>query len=312
MRRLPTGSRSRTAGGVEEAVAALFARQHGAATRAQLLESGLEAEQVRARLGSGRLRVVHRGVYMLGDLRGSLEPRRAREMAAVLACGPRAVLSHGSGAWLRGWHPRPAVPDVTVPWEARRIREGVRIHRSSGLAQAETEIVDGIPVTSALRTLLDLATVVGARDLERAAARAERAGAVDADALRAGAARLAGRPGAANARAVFLAQEERAFTRSEAEDLCLELIRAGGLPAPLTNVVVAGHEVDFYWPAVRLVVEVDGYANHGNRRSFEHDHRRDGDLAANGLRVLRVTWLQLTTEPKRTLVRIALALGRPG
>ena len=79
-----------------------------------------------------------------------------------------------------------------------------------------------------------------------------------------------------------------------------------------TNVVVAGHEVDFYWPAVRLVVEVDGYANHGNRRSFEHDHRRDGDLAANGLRVLRVTWLQLTTEPKRTLVRIALALGRPG
>jgi len=109
------------------------------------------------------------------------------------------------------------------------------------------------------------------------------------------------------------------MTRSGAEERFLDLVRRGRLPQPETNVVVRGHEVDFLWRAERLVVEVDGFAFHASRRSFESDRRRDAELAAAGWRVVRVTWRQVVDEPHATLVCVAQALaratpvaGRPG
>jgi len=300
-------------GSVEGAVFALAAPQHGVVTRSQLLAAGFTRAMVASRLDSGRLRKLHRGVYVLGSLQGPLEPDRAREMAAVLASGAGAVLSHRSAAWLWGVLPRPgpAAPvDVTVPARSRTRRPGIQIHRSLGLSPHDTTRVDGVPVTTPVRTLRDLSLVVGARDLDRAAARLERRGLIGSTELEALPARHRGRPGARLLRAALPCGEGPALTRSTAEERFLDLVRSGRLPRPRTNVVVRGHEVDFLWPVEKLVVEVDGFAFHSSRRSFENDRRRDAELAAAGMRVVRVTWRQIVREPDATLVRVAQALAR--
>ncbi len=253
-------------------------QQHGVVARGQLLEAGLTAGRIDGRVRAGRLPVVHRGVYLLGSLRGALPPPRWREMAAVLACGPGSAVSHESAGSL--WDIRPPrdterAVDVTVPGADRR-RPGVRAHRVSALRPGDVTNLEGIPVTTAARTLLDLAAAVGTRALEQAVARAQRLDLVDG---------------------------------SEAEERLLALIRRGGLPSPETNLDLAGHEVDLLWRSAGVVVEVDGFAYHSARRSFEHDRRRDAELAARGVRVVRVTWRQLTEEPDALLARLARTLA---
>ena len=302
-------------GSIDDAIFALAARQHGAVTRSQLLAAGLARGMVASRLESGRLRPLHRGVYLLGSLTGPLEPERARAMAAVLACGSGTVLSHRSAAWLWGVLPRPgpAAPvDVTVPNRARTRRPGIRARRSADLPARDTTRLEGVPVTTPARTLRDLSLVVGARDLDRAAARFERRGLIGSTEMRALPARHRGRPGAGLLRAALSCGDGMALTRSAAEERFLEIVRRGRLPRPRTNVVVQGHEVDFLWPGEKLVVEVDGFAFHASRRSFEADRRRDAELAAAGMRVVRVTWRQIVEENHATLARVAQALARAG
>lgn len=293
-------------------IAELAADQRGLVTRAQLLQRGITAATVAARVRAERFRVVHRGVYLVGPV----TVPQAKPMAAVLACGAGAALSHISAA--ESWRQLPvkanggasAPIDVAVSGRDCGHRPGIRIHRVALLEAADVTALEGIPITTPLRTLIDLASVVGGRELEQAIARAERNGQVDRDELRAAVATRPGRSGNRLLRCLPGQGDGPAFTRSEAEDRLFALVRKVGLPIPATNVSLRSYEVDFLWRRERLVVEVDGFAFHSSRRRFENDRSRDAALTARGFRVMRVTWRQLIDEPDTVLVRIAQALAR--
>lgn len=297
---------------IEEHAAHLAARQHGIVTRRQLREAGFGEEKVDRRVAAGIFLSLHRGVYLLGTLRDRLEPEWARVVAALVACGADAVVSHGSAGWL--WRllrrPNRAAPvSITVPEAARRQRPGILIHRSLDLSRAEITRVEGIPVTRPGRTLRDLSTVLTVKDLNRAAARAERKGLIDSAGFPGLVASHAGRPGAPVLRAALLGDGGPVLTRSEAEERVLTLVLEHGLPRPQVNVRVLGLEVDFYWPDQKLVVEADGFEHHRARGSFENDHQRDLEMEARGVTVLRVTWRQLVEDPKGTAGLISRSFG---
>lgn len=284
------------------------ARQHGVVSRAQLLAAGAPAHRIDYRLRTERLEIIHRCIYRSGPVEG----RRAKEMAAVLACGAAAVVSHrsASAVWLLTPPRRTNAPvDVSVPGSRHGPREGVRLHRVRPMKEDEVMHKEGLPITTPVRTLLDIAGVVGKGELERALARADREGLADFRSIDQILSRYPRRRGTRQLRRL-IGSDSPALTRSEAEERLLELIRRARLRQPRTNANVSGHEVDFVWHAERLVVEVDGFAFHSSRSAFESDRRRDADLAAAGFRVMRVTWRQLSSEPEAILVRVAQALGR--
>jgi very-short-patch-repair endonuclease len=286
------------------------ARQHGAVSRRQLLAAGVPRHVIDRRVRSGHLRPLHRGVYRVGPVAGP----HAREMAAVLACGPGALVSHRSAASLWGLLPPggdDAAVDLTVACSSRRERPGLRVHRTRWLPARDATERHGVPVTTPERTLFDLAHILRPRELERALAQGEREGLVERKALRAVVRQRSRSAGVPLLRALLERDDAPpAFTRSEAEERLLALVRRAQLGAPATNVHVEGVEVDFYWRAQRLVVEVDGYAFHGGARRFERDRRRDARLMARGLRIMRVTWRQLTEEAEAVVARLAQALAR--
>jgi very-short-patch-repair endonuclease/predicted transcriptional regulator of viral defense system len=299
-------SRFRGASELEERVLALVVRQHGVVSRRQLIKAGMTSEGIRWRIQSGRFAPVHQGVYRVGPLELPL----ANEIAAVLACGPSAVLSHGSAA---------------VPWElsrgdglanrvhvsvigAHRGRLGVRIHRVHHLPANEITTFEGIPITTPARTILDLAGEVGLGELERMVAGALNRRIASVRELRDLVARHPTRRGAGRLQRLCDADSGPALTRSEAERLFLDLVRRAGLPLPTVNARLAGLEVDFFWPAHRLIVEVDGFAFHASRSSFESDRRRDAKLVGDGFRVMRVTWRQIVERPELVLVSVTRAL----
>jgi len=294
---------------IDEAIAELAARQEGVVGRAQLLELGLPVHVVDYRVRRGRLRVLHRGVYRFGPLAGA----RSREVAAVLACGPEAVVSHRSAArlWdLARTGPADAV-DISVP-PARHVRPpGLRVHRTS-VPPDERTTTEGIAVTTVARTLTDLAGEVDARHLEQLLARADRRGLLDQGALARALARRPRRAGSGTLRALLARREEPALLRSEAEARFLAMVRAARLDPPEANALVRGREVDFLWRGAGLVVEIDGFSYHGSAAAFEGDRARDAMFAAAGLRVMRVTWRQLTKGPEEVLARVAQALVAGG
>jgi very-short-patch-repair endonuclease len=282
----------------------LAERQHGIVTRRQLLAVGLGSRAIEERLARGLLHRVHRGVYAVGH---RVPLPLGREMAAMLACGERAAVSHRSAAVL--WEllaPQRGPIHVTVPTQ-RRSRAAIRAHHSP-LPSTDVTRRHGIRITTPARTLADLAASADERELERAVAEALRRRLVSERALRAEARR--GRPGASALRAVLDAGP--AFTRSEAERRMLALIRAAGLPRPEANARVGRYEVDLLWPAERLIVEVDGYAFHGGRRSFELDRARDRALTTAGYRVLRFTWRAIEGEKEAVVASVAAALAARG
>lgn len=178
------------------------------------------------------------------------------------------------------------------------------------LPEGAVKLVQGIPVTSPARTLIDLAATAVTRDLEQALASALRSGLVTLPALRSQLAMRSGRPGTPLLRGLIEAETEPAFTRSEAEQRLLRLVLRARLLEPEVNQVIDGSEVDFLWRERSLVVEVDGFAWHRSQHAFERDRQRDAILVASGLRVIRLTWRQIVHEPESTAVRIALALAR--
>jgi very-short-patch-repair endonuclease len=237
-------------------------------------------------------------------------------MAAVLACGRGAAVSHRSAARLWQLLPEEAASpiDVSATSGDHTRRPGIRMHRVRVLPSRDITRLDGIPVTAVARTLCDLAAVGTGRELERALAEALERRLANRSSLLTRVARRAGRAGTARLRALLQADAGPALTRSEAEERFLSLVRRAGLADPGVNVTVGRYEVDFYWPAEALVVEVDGRAFHSSEHSFESDRRRDAELVATGLRVMRVTWKQVADEPEVLLVRLAQALscGRTG
>jgi very-short-patch-repair endonuclease len=273
-------------------VFALAAKQHGVVSRAQLLELGMHAEAIKYRVRRGRLHSVHRGVYAVG--RPQLT-RRGTLLAAVLSCGPGAALSHEAAAEVLGIRRQKAgAIDVTVP-RARRGRPGIRIHRAALPANERTER-HGIPVTSVVRTLVDLATGLRRDELEAAVNEADRLDLIDPEHLREALDDTAGRRGAARLRGLL---DRRSFTLTESalERRFLAIVRRAGLPLPLTQQQVNGFRVDFWWPKCQLVVETDGLRYHRTPAQQARDRRRDQAHVAAGLTPLRFTHAQVAYEP---------------
>jgi predicted transcriptional regulator of viral defense system len=292
-RRFPEGIRLEI---VDRRIARLAGRQHGVVATRQLAALGLQQRAVSYRAATGRLHRVHRGVYAVGYTVLTVNGRR---MAAVLAAGPGAVLSHASAAAL--WEIRSTSAsriDVSVRTPGgRRKRPGLRIHRATQLRDDEIVEHQGIRVTTPARTLLDLASSLPRRALERALDEAEIHGLYDLRALEAIVNAHRQERGAAKLRQALDLDGDPALTKSELEELMLALCHEHGLPRPQVNEDVAGLEVDFVFADQRLAVEADSWTYHRTRRAFERDRERDAILARAGYRTLRFTHRQLTRDP---------------
>jgi very-short-patch-repair endonuclease len=273
----------------------LARRQHWAISRPQLLDLGLSAEAIRHRLAEGRLHQWRwRGVYAVG--RPDLS-KQGRWMAALLACGPAAVLSHESAAALWGVIAyRPGPIDVSLPLHVSRHRPGIRTHRRVTVPADHVVLRDHIPVTDIACTLLDLSARVRRPVLERAVNEADRLDLIDPEALRGALDRLGPLPGV---RALRELLDRRTFrlTDSELERLLLRIARRAGLGPPETGVWLNGFKVDFYWPDLGLVVEADGLRYHRTPAQQERDRVRDQAHLAAGLTPLRFTHGQVRFEP---------------
>lgn len=294
--------------GPESVINALARAQHGIVTRRQLLAAGLPAHIIERRVGSRRVERVHRGVYRVGPI----EAPWGREMAAVLGCGDAAVVGHRSAEWLwaRGRQKRESSPvEILVHGGVRRQVPGIRVRTVGRLEPDEVTELEGIPLTTPARTILDLALVASPRELERALADAEREGRVSRAELLSLLSRRPRHRGARGLWALIGDGSPAAMTRSEAEERLLLLIRKARLRPPETNIRVEGYEVDFFWRIERLVVEVDGFAFHSSTRAFELDRRRDAALTVAGFRVTLLTWPRIVNEPEATLALLARALG---
>jgi very-short-patch-repair endonuclease len=288
---------------LDKTIAEIAARQHGVLSVTQLHAAGASSSAIKRRVEAGRLHPVHRAVYAVGHSRLS---RKGRWMAAVLACGEGAVLSHRSAGELWGvvrprgrrlamaggrGNGRPI--DVTVPGTGGRKRHrGISLHRSSTLTPADCVRRDGIPVTRPPRTLADLRPVLS--EAEFAAAIRE------AEFLRL--------PIGGSGRSVA---KDPPRTRTELEAMFLALIRRHRLPMPEVNARVDRFEVDFLWREQRLIVEADGWESHGTRSAFEEDRARDARLKLLGFDVVRFSWRQVENQAMNVARTIrALLAGR--
>jgi very-short-patch-repair endonuclease len=182
------------------------------------------------------------------------------------------------------------------------------VHNVERLDPLDSGLLRGIPATAPARTLIDFASEATSDELERAIAEAFALRLVNEPELEAAADRATGRPGVASLRAQLRREAGPQWTQSEGERRMLKLIREAGLPAPQTQVRIAGWPADFLWPEQRLIVEFDGYQFHSGRRAFERDRRRDQAHVAAGYTVIRVTWRQLNEEPLAVIATIARAL----
>lgn len=257
------GGRARNRDGRGRSVWELVERQHGVVTHAQLLAHGFTGHAIDHRVEERRLHRVHLGVYAVG--RPSLS-QRGVWMAAVLCCGPGGGLSHLDAAALAGMvAPRPGPIHVSVPTPVRRRHPGLTVHRRRDLAQWLEER-DGIPVTVPALTLVDLAAVLPSNALEAAVNEADALDLIDPESLRAALDKLRRRPGVAVLRSLLDRLTFR-LTRSELERRFIPLAVGAGLGVPETQVEVNGWKVDFYWPALGLVVETDGLRTTAHPRS---------------------------------------------
>jgi predicted transcriptional regulator of viral defense system len=298
---------------VEALIAALAERQHGVVTLSQLQSFGLGRSGVSRRAQTGRLHRIHRGVYAVG--RPHLT-QHGRWMAAVLACGPRAVLSHRSGAALHGIRQdNRAKTDVTLPRPSARSRRTVDVHTSLTLEPRDVTTVAGIPCTTVARTLVDLGDVVRRREVERAVDQAEVLRVFDGRAVDAALERAGRRRGAGVLRDVLETYEQPTLTRSEIEELVLALCRNADLLIPEVNasITLAGgvsYEADFLWREHKLIAETDGRDVHTTRKAFEHDRLRDQRLTLAGYTVVRFTWRQVVNEPRSVAEALRSLLAR--
>ena len=283
-------------------IAAIADRQHGVVAHAQLLALGLSASAIGRRVDAGRLHRRHRGVYTVGHRRTGIE---GVWWAAVLAYAPDGVLSHASAgaAWAIT---RSSALHVTVVRTGRTRRRGLVLHHRRSVPPDELTSLDGLPITTPARTLLDLAASgLNRTRLELAVDRAEKRRLVDFADLRMLLARYPGRPGTPSLNAVLASYSGPLDTRSELEDLLLELCDAHGLPRPSVNTVIEGEVRDFCWPSRRLVVEGDSYAWHSSPSALDVDRERDVGLTLAGWRTLRFTHAQVTRR-RRWVARAIL------
>lgn len=253
----------------------------------------------------GRLHHLYRGVYAVGrpELTGP-----GKWMAAVLACGPGAVLSHESAAAL--WGIRSSVElEVSVPARRRPRRGGIAVHRRPGLVAGDVTRHMMIPVTTVVRTLVDLAPRLTRDAREAAINEADKRGLIDPEGLRSALTPLAGQPGVATLRETL---DRRTFTLTDTqlERRFLPIASEAGLPRPRTRCYVNGFKVDFYWPDLGLVVETDGLRYHRTPAAQARDRLRDQTHAAAGLTPLRFTRAQVRFEPSHVRAILTAVVAR--
>ncbi|HYP55228.1 MAG TPA: type IV toxin-antitoxin system AbiEi family antitoxin domain-containing protein [Solirubrobacterales bacterium] len=286
----------------------LARRQHGIVARRQLLALGFSKRAIEQRIVRGRLHVVMRGIYAVG-WPGMTSERRW--MAAVLACGEEAMLSHRSAAalWEIGTESRGRI-DITVRRHTELGRAGLRVHRRPATRAEDVGCCQGIPVTAPVRTLIDLATELSPTALERAVNETDKRNLIDPERLRLRLGDHAGEPGVRILRRLL---DKRTFRLSDSdlEIFFRPIAAAAGLPPPLTKHVVNGWEVDFYWPDLGLVVETDGLRYHRTPSAQARDAKRDRTHVLAGMSPLRFTHFEIRYEPahvEAALVRAASML----
>jgi very-short-patch-repair endonuclease len=309
MRLVPAQRPEVASASLDREVAALAARQCGVVARDQLRALGLSDSAVSRGIAAGRLHVLHRGVYAVGH---TVLTVRGHWMAAVLAAGPHAVLSHAAAGALWGLRSSAAViVDVTVPGTGGGPkRKALRVHRARDLT-GQTTTHDGIPVTTPARTILDLAASLHRRPLERLLDQAENTRLTDVPSLEALTRAHTGHRGASKLRATLDTHTPgTTLTRSGLEEQFLRLCRDARLPEPKVNHYVAGRERDFVFVAERVVVEIDSWAWHRNRRAFEDDRHRDQALLLADCRSLRFTDTQLEYDPAGVAATLTGAVYR--
>jgi very-short-patch-repair endonuclease len=292
---------------VEEAIAALAARQHGVVSHAQLADLGVGDGAIKHRVALGRLQPLHRGVYAVGHRALRSE---AWWLAAVLAAGPGAALSYRSAAELWGMrNGSRARIDVSVP-RHRRSTARLEVHVVE-MQDDEVTVEHGVPVTTPARTLLDLAAIVSPQHLKAAFDEAEVRRLTSPTSLDALVARYPGRRGT-RAMTRVLARHRAtgaAIPTSILERRLLTLLDAHRLPRPHINRRSDHGELDATWHEQRLIVECDGFATHGTREAFERDRARDRELVVAGWRVVRITWRQLRDDGETVARQLAALLG---
>jgi very-short-patch-repair endonuclease len=308
----PGFSRSR---GDDRSLSALARRQYGVVGRAQLLEEGWSEEEIEWRIQAGRLHRLHAGVYAVGH---RVIPKEGRWMAAVLASGPEAVLSHWSAAAL--WMIRPnsrSIIDVTCAHKSRTWKRIRRHHKPLPADEVTTE--EGIPVTTVPRTILDLAATEDADTLANLLRESEFLELSDRLSLPDLLERYPGRRGIRKVRLALerLEEEPPGRKRSPLEERFSPFLRRYRLPLPRYNDWIAlGSKrvcVDCHWPEVRQIVELDGWQGHRTKTAFREDRARDRRLAVAGYSVTHITWNQLDDEPAAVAadLRALLTYKRP-
>ncbi|MGB0119541.1 MAG: DUF559 domain-containing protein [Solirubrobacterales bacterium] len=287
--------------------------QHGVVARRQALEAGISRGLLTGRVASGWLVPIFSGVYSPGT--GQLATE-GRWMAAVLVAGNGAVLSHFSAAALHGFIERRTVAIEVIRTGGGITKAGslssigadrfeVTVHRTRTLPDWDCTEVDGIPVTSVARTFLDLAARISLGRLKTALTEAEKLRLLNLPELEEIISRGRGWTGVKKLRRALAEWDTlEVATRSTLEIAMLRLCRRHGIPAPLVNSVVGAYMPDFLWPEDRLIVEVDGYGSHSDRRAFKGDRHRDVDLMLAGYRVARFPYDEVIREGPRTAARL--------
>lgn len=285
----------------------LAENQHGIVSSDQLRKIGYTPQAIYHRIRAGRLHPLHRGVYAVGRRHVT---DHGRWMAAVVACGGGAVLSHSSAAalWRIGPEERGLV-ELSLPSLSRRCRPGLQIHQRPSLQERDVTTEYGIPVTTPVQTLIDMALRLDRAGVERMINEADKYNLAHPPGLRRALERRGGEPGATKLRLIL---DRRTFrlTREELERRFLPLARKAGLPVPLTGQWVNEFEVDFYWPDLGLVVETDGLRYHRTPAEQARDRLRDQAHTAAGLTSLRFTHEQVRYEPEHVLKILAQTASR--
>lgn len=288
----------------------LAGRQHGVVARRQLLALGFSKRAIEHRVERGRLHVVAHGIYAVGWPKLT---QKRRWMAAALACGDDAALSHRSAAalWEIGTE-KPGVIDVSVRRRCELRRPGLRVRGRPSLSADDIVIRDGIPVTALVLSLVDLATELAPFGIERSINEADKRDLIDPEALRSALDDYAGEPGVKILRKLL---DKRTFRLSDSdlEILFRPIAAAAGLPLPLTKQIVNGFEVDFFFPALGLVIETDGLRYHRTASTQTRDVRRDRAHTLAGMTPLRFTHYEIKYKPSRVraeLSRITTHLTR--
>ena len=296
----------------ERAIVDLAGRQYGVITREQLLQAGLGENVIEHRLAIGRLHLLHQGVYSVGH---RVLSREARWLAAVLASGPEAVLSHWSAAGL--WMIRPnsrSVIDVTCPRKSRSW-DGIRRHHKA-LPPDEVTVEEGIPVTTVPRTIFDLAATEPVDVVKAMLRESEFRQLYDRLSLWDLVERYPRRRGVRRVRAALegLKEEPVGRMRSPLEERFAPFLRRHRLPLPRFNdwILVGGkrYQVDCHWPGTSQIVEVDGWEGHSTRTAFREDRARDRRLVAAGYSVTHITWAQLDDEAGAVAADLRVLLGQ--